>query len=64
MLVVVNRTSTPRQNFHDLEIGDVFYNTENSALGYYGDDDVWCSEYIENIYKTVTKVNATLIVEE
>ena len=73
MLAVVDRTSKPLETFHDLEIGDVFYNsesmlcikiTENTVFKYFDSDDTWCNDYITDIYEAVKKVNATLILED
>lgn len=73
MLAVVDKTSKPLKTFHDLEIGDVFYNsesmlciktTENTVIKFFDSDDTWHTDYIMDIYEAVTTVNATLILED
>ena len=73
MLAVVDKTSKPLETFNDLEIGDVFYNsesmlciktTENMVFKFFDNDDTWCLDYIKDIYEAVTKVNATLVLED
>lgn len=73
MLAVVDRTSKPLKIFQDLEIGDVFYNsesmlcikiTENTVFKFFDNDDTWCLDYITDIYEAVTRVNATLVLED
>lgn len=73
MLTVIDKTSKTRETFHDLEVGDVFYNcesmlcikiTENTIFKYFDNDDTWCIDYITDIYEAITKVNATLILED
>jgi hypothetical protein len=70
MLTVVDETSKPLENFSELEIGDVFYNsesmlcikiTENTVFKYFESDCTWCNDYITDRYEAVTKVNATLV---
>ena len=73
MLAVVDRTSKPLDAFLDLEIGDVFYNnesmlciktSENTVLKYFNHDDTWCNDFITDKYETVTRVKATLVLED
>jgi hypothetical protein len=73
MLAVVDKTSKPLETFDDLEIGDVYYDFEgmlciktsaNTILKYFNHDDTWCNDYITDKYETVTKVKATLVLED
>lgn len=72
-MLVVDKTSKPLETFDDLKFGDVFYNyegmlcikvNENMFLKYFESDGTWFHDYVADRYESVTRVNATLVLED